>query len=346
MDKRATWWDSIPSEVDVIASSLGVLVNQRGVYCPACREEHRGRNDRRPAAIWCHQKKGWECMRCNAKGNAIQYLCYHLTGKRLESGDREWQNIREYCEKQSWVAISTEMAINEKPQEYLPALEAENFWNGCTQLKDACRERAVRDFINMRGWDNLINSIHTHDLARIVPRQMNCPPWWPSSWRTSWRLVVRAYRSDGTIGGIHARSITPLPEDKPKARWHWSEQSEKNNQPAKWTTSGLLFACPVGLRLMKKQPIQGLIGIIVSEGITDWIRAAAEGMEWARPGQIPAIFGGTSGSWSGLAFVRFPIDVQLLVATDPDKGGEQHAQHIREACAMARSLPPAVGAPQ
>ena len=81
------------------------------------------------------------------------------------------------------------------------------------------------------------------------------------------------------------------------------------------------------IKIMRGDPDQKLIGLLVCEGITDFMRACSSALE---EDISVAIVGGTSGSFKALSKMSIPKDLKIFVATDPDKQGDDYAAQICE----------------
>lgn len=169
------------------------------------------------------------------------------------------------------------------------------------------------------------------DVVRILPLRYRWPEWWPSTWAPFYRLGVLAYEPSGTSASIHVRAVRPysqdgnrLDEPKPKTRW-----------PKGCAASGLLFAGPTGLALLRGHPPTNLRGVLVVEGLTDLLRAVLLAEKRQRQGHTPlAVLGATSGGFKALADVRWPNGVHIYSATDADPAGARY--HIE----MSHTLAP------
>lgn len=148
------------------------------------------------------------------------------------------------------------------------------------------------------------------------------PAWWPASWARSWRLIVRAYEADGRLASVHARAID---RSTPRTRW-----------PLGCSARGLLFADGPGQSLLRGElddPGERLDGVLIVEGLTDWLSAS---LRVASSGRRMPVIGVTAGGPPAFARVRIPTGVPVIVATDADGAGDEYARQIRAA------LPPEV----
>jgi putative DNA primase/helicase len=99
--------------------------------CPSCQAEQRGysSNDPRPPAEITSDGGGWNCYRCEAKGSSLDFVSFHLYGRKPEETD--WETIREecikrgLCEKESLPSEGYTALSNEKVARYCkPILDA------------------------------------------------------------------------------------------------------------------------------------------------------------------------------------------------------------------------------
>ena len=68
-------------------------------------------------------------------------------------------------------------------------------------------------------------------------------------------------------------------------------------------------------KLMRQEPDQDLSGLLICEGITDFMRACEQSF---RESLNLAILAGTSGSYKSLAKINIPTDLKIFIATDSD----------------------------
>lgn len=210
----------------------------------------------------------------------------------------------------------------------IPRDELAALWRACrspnvTDVDTLPSDAAAEAFMESRGW-------WPAQLARIKVCRLLPPPelehawptWWPAAWAKSWRLAVLAYEPDGTAAAIHARSIDGT---TPKTRW-------PRGNPGGYSFGGLLFADVAGRALLAGKPRSDLAGVVIAEGITDFLSWAVDVVATGKP---YAVLGGTSGSFPALSQVapRWPAGVPAIAAVDSDAAGERYLHEITTALA-------------
>ena len=180
---------------------------------------------------------------------------------------------------------------------------------------------AVSWFLARRRW--WPPAVAALDLARVtpLPDAYSWPAWWPRRWAARWRLIVLAYEADGTAASIHGRSVLPtLDRDGNKTRW------PRTRVPG--SARELLFADARGVALLRGSEPGSPEGILLCEGLTDFVAGALAMRECGRD---IAVLGGTAGSWPALARIKWPRGCPAFVAVDHDRAGESYVVAIRRA---------------
>lgn len=233
-----------------------------------------------------------------------------------------------------------------------PPGELAALWHACrpvdeTQLQPAPEDLAASSFFAFRRWwPPLLASLGIARLTPLADAYSPWPAWWPKSWAghvdargrvsSAWRLAVLAYEPDGRAASLHARSICACPacdryaclcDPKPPRR------EPKTRWPYDCDASGLLFADAGGHRLLTGARDAALAGVLITEGLTDFLAAAMDVRDMRAPF---AVLGAASGGFGALARVAWPDALPAFVAVDTDTAGQQYAAEIR------RALPPSV----
>jgi len=225
------------------------------------------------------------------------------------------------------------------PRPELAALWAATRSPNVTEVDTLPSDLAAERFMESRGWWPA--QVARLKCVRLLPPpelEHAFPTWWPAAWSSSCRLAVLAYEPDGTAAALHARAIDG---SMPKTRW-------PRGNPGGYSFGGLLFADELGRALLRgKVPAdRPLAGVIIAEGITDFITAA---LDVLATGKAFAVLGGTSGSFPALAQLadRWPAGVPAIVAVDTDAAGERYLREITTALVgvdVRRWRPPAAPA--
>ncbi len=310
-----------------VASALGIQQGRSGLPCPRCAADQRSKGgDKRPPVGLVHGGSGWTCYRCDTKGDGLDYAAWHLLGHRLREANAEEIEVVLDRLVAGAVVLSPRTGAADHRASRPPAKEVHAFWQACrppTPANASESERPAVDFLLRRGFGELLPVLARNDLARVVPN----PPrvaskWWPRSWAASWRLVVRAFETDGRLASVHVRAVD---EALPKTRW-----------PCGATSARLLFACPVGQELLAGRGAKVRFAWIC-EGLTDWLSLAAiVARDAGADRDMHAVLGATSGGFEALSAVRWPEAMpEIIVCTDADAHGERYADAVKGAVRVA-----------
>lgn len=151
-------------------------------------------------------------------------------------------------------------------------------------------------------------------VCALLPEHFPWPPWWPGSWG-AWGIIVPAYEKDGSLASIHGRAT--LADSSPKTRWPMGYQSK-----------GLIFADGPALSILRGSPPEGVKGVLLCEGITDFLAAC---LSVDREGLPLAVIGGVSGSWGAVGRIPWPPSLRLYLAMDRDRAGDAYCDAVTRA---------------
>ncbi len=325
------WLDEARRPVTEVAEQLGLAGDpRRGFQCPACGVERR---DRYRGAVGVRgDGRGWRCHRCGAGGDGFDLVAWHLGGRRFKELDaagrgavRAWFQGHPQTEASTWT-----VPLPQRP----PRDEVEAIWEcslpitSCLPTGAAPDPRAAR-FLRGRGLLERAATIDAAGLARLTPaaKSTSWPSWWPQGRAWLWRLVTRAFDAQGQLASLHARAIEERPSSRsgeplPKTLWPGSHGGPR------YDAGGLFFADDAARSLLLREPA-ALERLLLCEGLTDWLAAAA----WARQTgqQGLAVMGGVSGSFPALALLPVPAALDIVVAVDEDAAGQRYLEQIRRA---------------
>jgi len=100
------WIGSVKVQsIPTILPSLGLRIGRVNSFgpCPGCSAEQRGSDDRRGPCGMAKDLRGWQCKRCNIKGDALDLIARVRVGVGTRELSREqWGELREWCESQGW----------------------------------------------------------------------------------------------------------------------------------------------------------------------------------------------------------------------------------------------------
>jgi len=340
-----------------VADALGMEAgpNRSLVPCPACGAEVRSTKDRRgrgPVGV-TGDGNGWRCHRgnCGAGGDGVALVAFHLGAARDSNGrpimDDRWRRVREWYADRQWCESHRDYrprppsprprrtsrplseAIDPVAPTRPPVEEVKALWAACRPVDaTSAGDNPAELWPSLYLMDRCFHptALAPLDIVRVAPLRYPWPKWWPSSWARHWRLVIRAFEPDGTPASLHARAVPaydddarPGDEPRPKTRW-----------PFGCSATGLLFADPLGLALLRGEGPNELRKVWIVEGLTDLASAAIEATGLPEP---RAVLGAAQGGFSALAKVRWPDNVTIYAATDNDEKGNRYAKEIAETLA-------------
>jgi hypothetical protein len=158
--------------------------------------------------------------------------------------------------------------------------------------------------------------VDLRDLARVLPRGAERPRW-ARHWSPAHRLILPAYRHDGALASVRARTIAP------------PGSGAKVLLPAGYTDAGTVLACPLAREILEtgRWPV-GLdaLPVVVTEGEPDFLTAAASVSDANE--DPPVILGVFSSAWSQAHANRIPDGAHVIVRTHEDLAGDRYAAAI------------------
>lgn len=182
----------------------------------------------------------------------------------------------------------------------------QNFWDSCSQLhtdQEAC------SLFESRGIDPA--RAEGLGLARVLPAG-RLPKWAKygrRDWRkTSNRIIVRSWDSDGILRSVRAWRVT-------------AGDSPKRLPPVGCKSAGLVLADRRGHAVLRGENAAHTLWIV--EGEPDWMAATI-----AAPGGGHAVWGVGSGSWTSEAATKASQVRRVIVATHADDAGDRYAAQI------------------
>ena len=291
--------------------------------CPQCGVDKRGSSDRRYPIGVNSGRDGWRCHKCGAGGDVVDLVAYFVAGRRLASCDKSAQ-----LEVVNWFKEMGHVKDNGMPapkpkrekKKRPPKSEVQKLWLSTTPAAEC--SSSVK-FLEGRAFD--MERVGRLGFLRALPKpgQNDWPAWWPKAWAKTFRLMTPAYDADGNFVSLHARAVAP--SDYGKTRW-----------PKGYEAGGLFMANRLGVKLLKGQELGEIRGVLVCEGMTDLLRASLCALQ---SDLRIAIIAGTSGSFQHLADVKFPKDIRIYTAMDPDEGGAKYFAQIRKALSSHQIRP-------
>jgi 5S rRNA maturation endonuclease (ribonuclease M5) len=299
-----------------IASRLGLQVRQNNSLapCPSCNAMKRGSSDKRGPIGVRSDNKGWKCHRCQSVGSGIDLVSYALNGSKFSESDNfgkkkveAWFNIDQDAPPKRHKA--PEPIRGKRP----PKKEVHSLWSASKKLNQLAQSDQALLFLKSRNLN--LEAVSKSGVVRISPDRMeySWPDWWPAGRSALWRLIVPAFNVKGEFVSLHTRAVD-VPKAGPKTLW-----------PKGFEAKGLFMPNRYAVKMIRKEDID-LDGLLIVEGITDFIKCSAEVEDL---GIKLAVLGGTSGSFSSVSQLHIPKDLKIYIGTDPDEKGEEYAQTIR-----------------
>jgi hypothetical protein len=339
----ARWIDAVSDRPTAeVARELGYEIGRTQTAshckCPACGAErrHTKSGDRRGAVGMPHRKPGWHCFQCEASGDAVDFVAYHVGGQRfrdLDSFRRE--EVRAWFDPTSMIAVVPPKRLQRPPSVawenadcvYPPRDQVQQLWDSCVPVDhddDALAYLAHRKILG-------IEQLVAHDCVRALPEAAMCPDWarfegqtWTASGH---RLVIPLYDFLGDMRSLVGRSV----EREPRV---------KSVGAAGFQRRGLVMAATYAREMLVAGPQARMhrleqFRLAVYEGEINWMLGVASGADDVIEEDFqPAAFRGALGIFSG-SFTRdiasrVPRKTDVRIRTDADEAGEKYAAEITE----------------
>ena len=302
--------------VSETAKSLGLNQGRSGSFspCPRCQSEARGSTDKRGPIGLRRDDLGWKCHRCGAGGSGIDLVSYVFCGlKFIDGNDNNRDSVRKWFEEMKQLEPMDPKKINSKRDQRPPREEVLSLWKSSYRLHELSNDDGVLAFLKSRKLN--LEALARTGVARVTPSKHDYewPRWWPGGRSMTWRLIVPAFDTAGTFCSIHARAVTDT-KGAPKTLW-----------PSGFQAGGLFMPNRHAVKMMR-EGTEDLDGVLFVEGITDFLKAAAES---ERESLKLAIFGGASGSFGSTGKLKIPDGIDIYIGTDPDAKGDEYARTIQ-----------------
>jgi hypothetical protein len=192
-----------------------------------------------------------------------------------------------------------------------PPAEVAALWASCRPVTE---DEDVVLHLESRAIDP--GMVDLRDLARVLPRGAERPRW-ARHWSPAHRLILPAYRHDGALASVRARSIAP------------PGPGAKVLLPVGYTDAGTVLACPLAREILEtgRWPV-GLdaLPVVVTEGEPDFLTAAASVSDANEA--PPVILGVFTSAWSQAHADRIPDGAHVIVRTHEDLAGDRYAAAI------------------
>lgn len=301
-----------------IAEKLGLSRGRSGSFgpCPVCGALKRGSTDKRGPIGFRRDDKGWKCHACGTYGSGIDLVAVRLCGAKFKESDSQTKDkVSEWFSgpRSITAPMPTPKTTTKAAGDFPPQEEVVNLWKSSSTLSKLPENHEVFAFLRSRNL-HLVSLAQT-GIARVTPdrKDYRWPKWWPGGRAVKWRLIVPAFDVNGQFRSLHARAISET-ANAPKTLW-----------PSGFQAAGLFMPNRHAVKMMRGEK-QELDGLLIVEGITDFIKASTEA---CREGMNIAVIGGTSGSFSCVGNLQIPDGIKIYIGTDPDAKGDQYATAIQ-----------------
>lgn len=288
-------------ELSVLVSEMGVELRRSGTeWCGLCPFH----SERTPSFNANDAKQLWFCHGCGVGGDAFEFMM------KLQSISFR-DAVKALADR---VGIQVEGDAVEPPpvkararvkREHLPREVIDAIARQCIPVTD---DADVCSYLEGRKIDPYI--VAHFKMAFALRRDAD------HEWaRYDRRLVCPMYDCEGVRRSVIGRLVRePRSKREPKAM-----------MLAGATSSGLLMACPFGLRLLRGEPLPPPAVdrplIVIAEGEPD-------AMTFRSHTDATAVFGVRPGAWTPELAARLPDGAKVLVATHHDEPGERYAAKI------------------
>jgi len=333
-----------------VAGDLGLTISRNHLQsCPSCNAEKHGSGK-------LYRGEGgdrWHCHRCDADGDAVSLVAYHLYGTGSPSPD-QWVQVREWFEGRGYLTRNGPTMRSErvpvhsraKPQPKQRESVEPPRWPETETLRALWRvAEPVCEHPEGAAWLALYgipgDMVDGLSLARILRKTASVPGWARCaghSWVEGWRLLIPMYGPEGRCVSLAARWT--LPSDPPKGA--------KECTPAGFTRSGAVYADPMALALLQgKTEDDGCRWngvVVIAEGGKDYLTWAARAGRVTNTDNGPetfAVLGVWAGAWTHEIAARIPDGATVIIRTDQDETGDKYAEGIAETlhgrCSLQRT---------
>jgi hypothetical protein len=197
---------------------------------------------------------------------------------------------------------------------YPPDEEVQDLWDACLPVTDL-------PFIRERRWD--VDQLRKLDVVRLTPEpdDYDWPVWWARGRAKTWRLVTRAFSTNGQLRSLHARAIAPVEKGTPKTLW-----------PKGFDATSLVMPDRAGLELLQARSKPRVL--LVAEGLTDLVALSL------KVAVLPdaAVLSCTNGCFPALRTIAQHLSIwtDVYSATDHDEPGDRYTREIATALAPLR----------
>ena len=285
--------------------------------CPACGAPQRGSSDKRGPLGMTHDRGGWKCYRCDAKGDAVTLASY-LSG---QSGTVN-AAVREACERVGLLAPGSAPVLPpRKPAntDVHPSYPSQGEVSAMVRQLfaiDYAPDLAAASWVASRGLD--VRRVAKLGAVVALMKDAEVPHWarcrgrpWSQSGH---RLVAPLCDSKGALRSLHARQIDAAAADMPKG-----------TNPAGFDVRGLVLACPRARRMLAGQ--EQVSKVLITEGLPDWLT-------WTHHFDVHsdpvATFGVVAGAWTKDFAAKLAPGTEVLLAGHNDAAGQAYVRKIIE----------------
>ena len=285
--------------------------------CPACGEEKRGNHDNRlPIGFYKSSDcEKWQCFSCNARGDVIDLVAYKLHGVKASQ-------LTDYSEIKQFFSVHTftDVRVVTKEKSALPEEEIKTLWKTVSQNCIAdCVRVDIDSYLNGRAIApaqceeafHFPNNFHYQSLQKVLTSSGRMMPWWPFKWANEYPICVPLFDANAKLCSFQGRAVRDV---KPKTMC-----------PAGFSMDGLFFANEPMRKFLKGEQSYPRFWIV--EGEMDFLCLDEKTRTSPYPDDQP-IMGIKNGSFSAYQYIRYPINAEIIIATDNDTKGNEYATRI------------------